>query len=78
MQAALRCAQLHLRWSTMEGGTVGEDGRYDVWATLVEILRVKASRPELAPEEYHTDERFRCGHRHRLWALLLNMSWINF
>jgi hypothetical protein len=66
-QAALRCASLHLRWSSVFGGTVGEDGRFDAFATLMQILRVKAQRPELRPEEYYEkDEAFRWG---VLWGL---------
>jgi hypothetical protein len=61
-QAALRCASLHLRWSSILGGSVGEDGRFDAFATLMQILRVKAQRPELKPEEYYEkDEAFRWG-----------------
>ncbi len=61
-QAALRCASLHLRWSSILGGSAGEDGRFDAFATLMQILRVKAQQPELKPEEYYEkDEAFRWG-----------------
>jgi hypothetical protein len=60
MQEALRCASLHMRWSSILGGLTGEDARYDAFATLLQILRVKAEHPEWAPGEYRQkDEEFR-------------------
>ncbi|PNH10148.1 putative glucuronosyltransferase, partial [Tetrabaena socialis] len=60
MQKALACASKHLWWSTLWGGLFGEDGRYDAFATLMEVLRVRALHPEARPEQYRAvDERFR-------------------
>lgn len=36
----MACASKHLWWSTLWGGIFGEDGRYDAFATVMEILRV--------------------------------------
>ena len=44
MQAAVACASKHLWWSSMWGGIFGEDGRYDAFATMMEILRVGLGR----------------------------------
>lgn len=60
MQAAVACASKHLWWSSMWGGIFGEDGRYDAFATLMEILRVRALHPDAPPDKYReVDERFR-------------------
>ncbi|GIL60956.1 hypothetical protein Vafri_15768 [Volvox africanus] len=60
MQKALACAAKHLWYSSMWGGIFGEDSRYDAFATLMEILRVKALYPHAQPHEYRSlDERFR-------------------
>ncbi|KAG2424819.1 hypothetical protein HXX76_014240 [Chlamydomonas incerta] len=60
MQRAVACASKHLWWSSMWGGLFGDDGRYDAFATLMEILRVRAEHPDTPPERYRAvDERFR-------------------
>ncbi|KXZ46236.1 hypothetical protein GPECTOR_45g106 [Gonium pectorale] len=60
MQRAVACASRHLWWSSMWGGIFGDDGRYDAFATLMEILRVKSLHPDAPPEKYRQlDERFR-------------------
>eukprot|EP00198_Chlamydomonas_reinhardtii_P012877 XP_001702214.1 exostosin-like glycosyltransferase [Chlamydomonas reinhardtii] len=60
MQRAVACASKHLWWSSMWGGLFGDDGRYDAFATLMEILRVRAAHPGTPPERYRlVDERFR-------------------
>ncbi|KXZ55491.1 hypothetical protein GPECTOR_2g1040 [Gonium pectorale] len=51
-QERLRCAAQHLFWSSLYGGVFGEDGRYDAFETLAQILRMRAAYPNLAPEEY--------------------------
>jgi hypothetical protein len=49
-----------MRWSSILGGLTGEDARYDAFATLMQILRVKAEHPEWSPEQYsEKDEEFR-------------------
>jgi hypothetical protein len=37
LQKALRCASKHLWWGTLWGGLFGDDGRYDAFATLMEV-----------------------------------------
>ncbi|KAG2488240.1 hypothetical protein HYH03_013231 [Edaphochlamys debaryana] len=60
MQKALACASKHLWWSSLWGGIFGDDGRYDAFATLMEILRVRLRHPGAPPEKYRQlDERFR-------------------
>ncbi|GFR49303.1 hypothetical protein Agub_g11325 [Astrephomene gubernaculifera] len=51
-QSNLRCAAQHLFWSSLYGSVFGEDGRYDAFETLVQVLRMRAVYPSLAPEEY--------------------------
>jgi hypothetical protein len=41
-QKALACAAKHLWYSTMWGGIMGEDGRYDAFATLMEVGEPRA------------------------------------
>jgi hypothetical protein len=36
----------------MWGGIFGDDGRYDAFATLMEILRVRREHPNAQPSEY--------------------------
>ncbi|KXZ44080.1 hypothetical protein GPECTOR_74g694 [Gonium pectorale] len=47
----LRCAAQHMAFSTVTGGFMGEDGRYDAYETLLEILRAKAAHPHAPPEQ---------------------------
>ena len=59
-QARLWCGAQHLFWSSMYGSILGDDGRYDAFETVMEILRVKLKYPELAPEQYaDKDEDFK-------------------
>ncbi len=51
-QANLRCAAQHLFWSSLYGSLFGEDGRYDAFETLMQILRMRVRYPGVAPEEY--------------------------
>jgi hypothetical protein len=56
----MACAARHLRWSTFYGGAYGEDGRYDIFYTTMEILRVRMVHPSAHPSKYAgLDERFR-------------------
>jgi hypothetical protein len=60
MQKRVACASKHLWWSSFWGGIFGEDGRYDAFATVMEILRVRIEHPGTKPEEYSkVDERWR-------------------
>ncbi|EFJ44863.1 hypothetical protein VOLCADRAFT_118607 [Volvox carteri f. nagariensis] len=59
MQEQLRCAAQHLYYSTTFGEVMGEDGRYDAFETLMEVLRMRRDHPSLDPSEYaRTDSRF--------------------
>ncbi|KAG2446120.1 hypothetical protein HXX76_000719 [Chlamydomonas incerta] len=59
MQVRLRCAAQHMYYSTTFGEIMGEDGRYDAFETLMEVLRVRKERPELHPRDYAAqDKRF--------------------
>ncbi|GIL79650.1 hypothetical protein Vretimale_12247 [Volvox reticuliferus] len=51
-QAALPCAAQHLFWSSLYGSVFGEDGAYDAFETLTQVLRMRAMYPNVAPEEY--------------------------
>ncbi|KAG2452459.1 hypothetical protein HYH02_002701 [Chlamydomonas schloesseri] len=51
-QSNLRCAAQHLFWSSLFGSVFGEDGRYDAFETLMQVLRMRATYPSLGPEEY--------------------------
>eukprot|EP00798_Chlamydomonas_sp_ICE-L_P001579 gene1579-32966_t len=60
MQEANACAARHLWWSSMWGGIFGEDGRYDAFATTLEILRVRTEHPGTPPDQYSlVDERWK-------------------
>eukprot|EP00195_Chlamydomonas_chlamydogama_P007154 CAMPEP_0202896838 /NCGR_PEP_ID=MMETSP1392-20130828/5751_1 /ASSEMBLY_ACC=CAM_ASM_000868 /TAXON_ID=225041 /ORGANISM="Chlamydomonas chlamydogama, Strain SAG 11-48b" /LENGTH=484 /DNA_ID=CAMNT_0049582321 /DNA_START=368 /DNA_END=1822 /DNA_ORIENTATION=+ len=60
MQEAVACASKHLWWSSMWGGIFGEDARYDAFATVMEILRVRVEHPTAQPHQYaKVDERWR-------------------
>ncbi|KAG2488688.1 hypothetical protein HYH03_012689 [Edaphochlamys debaryana] len=60
MQAQLPCMAQHLYYSSSLGAVFGEDGRYDAFETLMEILRVRQEHPGVSPERYReVDERFR-------------------
>ncbi len=50
MQRALACHTRHLWWSTMWGAIWGEDGRYDAFATLMEVLGARLRHPDAKPE----------------------------
>ncbi|GLI67604.1 hypothetical protein VaNZ11_011846 [Volvox africanus] len=69
MQAAVQCAAQHLLYSSSNGAVMQEDGRWDAFETVMEILRMQQLYPGLDPGEYgNRDERFRlfmgCGHEH--------------
>ncbi len=49
-QRALSCAARHLTWSSMWGAWFGEDGRYDAFATLMEILAARLRHPDTPPQ----------------------------
>ncbi|GLC47762.1 hypothetical protein PLESTB_000023000 [Pleodorina starrii] len=51
-QGELPCAAQHLFWSSLYGSVWGEDGAYDAFETLVQVLRMRANYPNVAPEEY--------------------------
>ncbi|GFR41319.1 hypothetical protein Agub_g2003 [Astrephomene gubernaculifera] len=60
MQSRLRCAAQHMFYSSSLGAIIGEDGRYDAFETIIEILRMRKQYPDLPPEQYmDVDERFR-------------------
>ncbi|KAG2491520.1 hypothetical protein HYH03_010096 [Edaphochlamys debaryana] len=66
MQDAARCAAQHLVFSTMSGAFMQEDGRWDAFEFILEILRMQQSYPGLDPAKYaETDEQYRnfvnCG-----------------
>ncbi|KAG2448653.1 hypothetical protein HYH02_006010 [Chlamydomonas schloesseri] len=60
MQSRLHCAAQHMFYSSSLGAIIGEDGRYDAFETIIEILRVRKAHPDTPPEQYvEVDERFR-------------------
>ncbi|KAG2498002.1 hypothetical protein HYH03_004261 [Edaphochlamys debaryana] len=59
LQAGARCAAQHLYYSTTFGEVMGEDGRFDAFETLMEILRMRKQYPGVPPERYmKADSRF--------------------
>jgi len=59
-QKKLWCGAQHIFWSSIYGGILGDDGRYDAFETTLEILRMKLKYPGLAPEQYaDKDAEFR-------------------
>jgi len=52
LQANLWCGAQHLFWSSIFGGVLGDDGRYDAFETVMEILRMRLQYPDLPPEKY--------------------------
>lgn len=59
-QAKLHCAAQHIFWSSIYGGVLGDDGRYDAFETTMEILRVRLLHPGLPGDELEAkDEGFR-------------------
>ncbi|PNH04401.1 putative glucuronosyltransferase, partial [Tetrabaena socialis] len=59
IQGALRCAAQHMYFSSTFGEVTGDDGRYDAFETLMEVLRMRRDHPGLAPERYaREDARF--------------------
>ncbi|KXZ52297.1 hypothetical protein GPECTOR_10g929 [Gonium pectorale] len=65
-QAALLCAAQHLVYSGSGGAFMGEDGRWDAFEFILEVLRMRVEHPGLDPARYASvDERFRsfvhCG-----------------
>ena len=72
IMSKMACAARHLQWSSYYGGSYGEDGRYNAFYTIMEILRVRLVHPLMHPSKYASlDERFgkfmRCelGESHR-------------
>ncbi|KAG2486864.1 hypothetical protein HYH03_014547 [Edaphochlamys debaryana] len=66
MQDAARCAAQHLVFSSLSGAFMQEDGRWDAFEMILEILRMQQTYPDLDPAQYAaTDEAFRsfvnCG-----------------
>ena len=60
LQATLRCAAQHFVYSSINGGIMGEDGRYDAFETTLEVLRVKGLYPDAEPSQYQQlDSDFR-------------------
>ncbi|KAG2497997.1 hypothetical protein HYH03_004256 [Edaphochlamys debaryana] len=60
MQHKLRCAAQHMYYSSSVGAIMGEDGRYDAFETIIEILRMRLKYPDVPPERYReVDEHFR-------------------
>ncbi|GLI68736.1 hypothetical protein VaNZ11_013227 [Volvox africanus] len=59
-QKRLKCAAQHMFYSSSLGAILGEDGRYDAFETLMEILRLRKEHPDVPPEKYQkVDEQFR-------------------
>ena len=59
-QTQLSCAAQHIFWSSIYGGVLGDNGRYDAFEMVMEILRVKLLYPDLDPKQYaEKDEAFR-------------------
>jgi hypothetical protein len=56
-QVKLWCGAQHLFWSSIYGGIIGEDGRYDAFETTMEILRVKKEHPDLPPDQYAAKDK---------------------
>ena len=47
-------------WSSIYGSILGDEGRYDAFETVMEILRMKLQYPDLDPAKYAAkDEAFR-------------------
>ncbi|KAG2491598.1 hypothetical protein HYH03_010164 [Edaphochlamys debaryana] len=66
MQDAARCAAQHMIFSTMSGSFMQEDGRWDAFEFILEILRMQQTYADLDPAKYaETDEQYRnfvnCG-----------------
>ncbi|PNW74962.1 hypothetical protein CHLRE_12g502450v5 [Chlamydomonas reinhardtii] len=66
MQDALRCAAQHMIFSTMSGAFMQEDGKWDAFGFVLEILRMQQGHPGLHPSKYaEVDEQYRdflnCG-----------------
>ncbi|GIL89839.1 hypothetical protein Vretifemale_17534, partial [Volvox reticuliferus] len=49
MQAAVQCAAQHLLYSSSNGAVMQEDGRWDAFETILEILRMQQLHPGLHP-----------------------------
>ncbi|GIL98165.1 hypothetical protein Vretimale_3596, partial [Volvox reticuliferus] len=65
-RAALRCAAQHMVFSTIGGALMQEDGRWDAFEFILEILRMQQTYPGLDPKKYAaSDAQFRaflnCG-----------------
>ncbi|EFJ50986.1 acetylglucosaminyltransferase [Volvox carteri f. nagariensis] len=65
-RAALRCAVQHLLFSSLGGALMQEDGRWDAFEFIFEILRMQQTYPGLDPRRYaDTDPQYRhflhCG-----------------
>ncbi|GLC58436.1 hypothetical protein PLESTB_001358800 [Pleodorina starrii] len=53
-QSRMHCAAQHMLYSTITGAVLGEDGRYDAFETMLEVLRVRAAHPD-APQHTFRD-----------------------
>ncbi|GFR41320.1 hypothetical protein Agub_g2004 [Astrephomene gubernaculifera] len=59
MQERIRCAAQHMYFSSTFGEVMGEDGRYDAFETLMEVLRMRRDYPGVDPSQYTAlDKRF--------------------
>ncbi|GAX78010.1 hypothetical protein CEUSTIGMA_g5452.t1 [Chlamydomonas eustigma] len=66
MQKALACAAQHLVYSSITGGFLGDEGKYDAFETTLEVLRAMHDHPDVPPEKLQdVDPEFRmfmhCG-----------------
>jgi hypothetical protein len=66
MQRAIRCAAQHFVYSTITGGVLGDDGKYDAFESTLAVLRSISKNPgTLMDQLYSVDPEFRlfmnCG-----------------
>ncbi|GFR40126.1 hypothetical protein Agub_g681, partial [Astrephomene gubernaculifera] len=45
MRSRMHCAAQHMLYSSISGGLLGEDGRYDAFESALEVLRVRGRHP---------------------------------
>jgi hypothetical protein len=59
MQDRLHCAAQHLYYSSTLGAVMGENGQYDAFETLLEVLRMRRDHPGVPPARYaEVDSQF--------------------
>jgi len=66
MQKTLACAAQHLVYSSITGGILGDEGKYDAFETTLEVLRAMHDHPGAPPDQLQNlDPDFRlfmhCG-----------------